>query len=160
MRQIAILTFLTLDGVMQGPMSPEEDTSDNFTQGGWAANYYGEVMQQVTTEAMTLPYDLLFGRKTYDIFTRIYAKACKNFSLNALCFGGLYIGGGIAARNLEIFKSKQFMEEFFNNIKMKSILKEIPILVIRNYNISLYGSVFASMMNELRAVAKAIGRDI
>ena len=47
MRELAILTFLTLDGVMQGPSSPEEDPSDGFTQGGWAANYWDEVMQQV-----------------------------------------------------------------------------------------------------------------
>ena len=68
MRELAILTFLTLDGVMQGPGSPEEDPSDGFTQGGWAANYWDEVMQQVMAEAMADPYDLLFGRKTYDIF--------------------------------------------------------------------------------------------
>jgi len=68
MRELAILTFLTLDGVMQGPTSPEEDPSDGFTQGGWAANYWDEVMQQVMAEAMADPYDLLFGRKTYDIF--------------------------------------------------------------------------------------------
>ena len=65
MRKIAALTFLTLDGVMQGPSSPEEDTSNGFTQGGWAAPYWDEVMAQVLDEAMAEPYDLLLGRTTY-----------------------------------------------------------------------------------------------
>ncbi len=68
MRDVAILTFMTLDGVMQGPTSPEEDPSGDFTKGGWAANYWGEVMQQVMSEAMSEPYDLLLGRTTYNLF--------------------------------------------------------------------------------------------
>ncbi len=75
MRELAILTFLTLDGVMQGPTSPEEDPSDGFTKGGWAASYWDEVMQQVMAEAMTDPYDLLFGRKTYDMFAASWTNA-------------------------------------------------------------------------------------
>ncbi|MEM7443923.1 MAG: dihydrofolate reductase family protein [Pseudomonadota bacterium] len=68
MRDLAILTFMTLDGVMQGPSSPKEDPSGSFTQGGWAAPYWGEVMAQVRAEAMSEPYDILFGRKTYELF--------------------------------------------------------------------------------------------
>lgn len=68
MRELAILTFLTLDGVMQGPSSPEEDPSGGFTHGGWAANYWQEVMAQVYAEAMSEPYDILFGRNTYEMF--------------------------------------------------------------------------------------------
>ena len=75
MRDIAILTFMTVDGVMQGPTSPEEDPSDGFTQGGWAAKYWDEVMQQVMAEAMAEPYDLLFGRKTYDMFAAHFPNA-------------------------------------------------------------------------------------
>ncbi len=78
MRELAILTFLTLDGVMQGPGSPEEDPSGGFTQGGWAANYWDEVMQQVMAEAMADPYDLLLGRKTYDIFAAHWPEAGDN----------------------------------------------------------------------------------
>ena len=68
MRELAILSFVTLDGVMQSPTSPEEDASGGFTGGGWGAPYWAEVMPQVYAEAMSTPYDLLFGRKTYDIF--------------------------------------------------------------------------------------------
>ena len=68
MRDLAILTFVTLDGVMQAPSMPEEDRSGGFERGGWAAPYWEEVMQQVRREAMATPYDMLFGRKTYALF--------------------------------------------------------------------------------------------
>ncbi len=68
MRNLAVLTFLTLDGVMQAPAQPEEDTSGGFIHGGWAVNYWGDVMAQVNEEAMAAPFDLLFGRKTYESF--------------------------------------------------------------------------------------------
>lgn len=68
MRELAILTFQTLDGVVQAPKMPEEDYSGHFSQGGWADPYWDEVMTQVGREAMSEPYDALFGRKTYDVF--------------------------------------------------------------------------------------------
>ena len=75
MRKLAILTFQTLDGVMQAPSVPEEDLSGGFTQGGWAQEYWEEVMEQVGREAMAEPYDLLLGRKTYDIFAPHFTSA-------------------------------------------------------------------------------------
>ena len=75
MRELAILTFLTLDGVMQAPGSPDEDASGGFTQGGWARGCWEEVMEQVMREAMSVPYDLLLGRKTYEIFTSAFSNA-------------------------------------------------------------------------------------
>ena len=68
MRELAILTFQTLDGVMQAPKMPEEDPSGGFQHGGWADPYWGEVMELVGKEAMAEPYDVLFGRNTYDVF--------------------------------------------------------------------------------------------
>ncbi len=75
MRKLAILTFLTLDGVVQAPNSPEEDPSGGFLQGGWAAPYWDEVMEQVMVEAMAAPYDLLLGRKTYESFAAYWPDA-------------------------------------------------------------------------------------
>jgi dihydrofolate reductase len=68
MRKLVVSTFLTLDGVMQGPGGPEEDRSGGFTHGGWSVNYWDDVMGQVMGEAMARPSDLLLGRKTYEIF--------------------------------------------------------------------------------------------
>ena len=75
MRKLAILTFQTLDGVMQAPSVPEEDFSRGFTQGGWANDCWDEVMEQVGKEAMAEPYDLLLGRNTYEIFASSFADA-------------------------------------------------------------------------------------
>ncbi len=74
-RELAILTFVTLDGVMQAPAQPEEDYSGGFKHGGWAWPYWDEVMAQVKDEAMAAPYDLLIGRKTYEIFAPHFSKA-------------------------------------------------------------------------------------
>jgi len=68
MRNLAVLTFVTLDGVMQAPGHPDEDPSGGFAHGGWSVNFWDEVMAQVMEEAMAAPYDLLLGRKTYQIF--------------------------------------------------------------------------------------------
>ena len=77
-RDLAILTFLTLDGVMQAPSQPDEDTSRNFETGGWAAPYWDEVMAQVWEEAMSAPYDLLLGRKTYETFATHFTSAAND----------------------------------------------------------------------------------
>ena len=53
---------------MQAPLHPEEDPSGGFSHGSWAAKFYEEVMAQVSQEAMAEPYDILFGRKTYELF--------------------------------------------------------------------------------------------
>lgn len=78
MRDLAILTFQTLDGVMQGPSSPDEDRSGGFSAGGWAAPYWPEVMAQVKQEAMAAPYDILFGRKTYEMFAAHWPNAARD----------------------------------------------------------------------------------
>ncbi|WP_299401973.1 dihydrofolate reductase family protein [uncultured Roseobacter sp.] len=78
MRELAVLSFVTLDGVMQAPSAPEEDTSGGFARGGWAAPYWEEVMPEVERTAMSAPYDILFGRKTYDIFASHWPTAPKS----------------------------------------------------------------------------------
>jgi len=78
MRKLAILTFQTLDGVMQAPGAPEEDLSGGFTQGGWAQEYWEEVMEQVGREAMAEPYDLLLGGNTYDIFAPYFTSGAPD----------------------------------------------------------------------------------
>jgi dihydrofolate reductase len=74
MRQIVVLTFMTLDGVMQAPGGPEEDTSGGFTLGGWTVPYFDEALGQVMGEQMAPPFDLLLGRKTYDIFAAYWPQ--------------------------------------------------------------------------------------
>ena len=78
MRNLAVLTFLTIDGVMQAPAQPEEDPSGGFVHGGWAVNYWDEVMAQVNEEAMAVPYDLLLGRKTYESFAAYWPNVSND----------------------------------------------------------------------------------
>ena len=68
MRKILVNTFLSLDGVMQAPGGPEEDPAGGFTPGGWSVNYWDDAMGQLMGEVMGKPFDLLLGRKTYEIF--------------------------------------------------------------------------------------------
>jgi dihydrofolate reductase len=67
MRKITVLSFITLDGVMQAPGGPEEDTSGGFNYGGWTAPYADEVSGKLMQKQME-PADLLLGRKTFEIF--------------------------------------------------------------------------------------------
>ena len=75
MRKLIVGTCLTLDGVMQAPGGPEEDDSDGFTLGGWSVNYWDDKMAQVMGESMSSRFDLLLGRKTYDIFAAYWPNA-------------------------------------------------------------------------------------
>ena len=68
MRKIIALTFITLDGIIQAPGGPEEDTSGGFRYGGWIVPYSDEFLGKVMEEQMNKPFDLLLGRKTYEIF--------------------------------------------------------------------------------------------
>ncbi|MEZ2126566.1 MULTISPECIES: dihydrofolate reductase family protein [unclassified Sinorhizobium] len=68
MRKIITGAFVSLDGVMQAPGGPDEDPIGGFKYGGWAAPYFDEAMGEAVGEMFAKPFDLLLGRKTYDIF--------------------------------------------------------------------------------------------
>jgi dihydrofolate reductase len=68
MRKIIVLSFITLDGVMQAPGGPEEDTSGGFKYGGWVTPYFDEASGKIM-EKQLKPSDYLLGRKTFEIFT-------------------------------------------------------------------------------------------
>jgi hypothetical protein len=68
MRKVLAATFVSLDGVMQAPGGPEEDTSGGFKYGGWTFHHWDEPMGEVMDKVFGAPFDLLLGRKTYDIF--------------------------------------------------------------------------------------------
>lgn len=67
-RKIIAITQVSLDGVMQGPGGPEEDTSNGFTDGGWTMSFMDETSGKVIDEIIAGKFDLLLGRRTYDIF--------------------------------------------------------------------------------------------
>ena len=68
MRKIICSTFVSLDGVMQAPGGPQEDPSGGFAFGGWVFPHWDETMGEVMDRLFAAPFDLLLGRKTYEIF--------------------------------------------------------------------------------------------
>jgi dihydrofolate reductase len=68
MRDLIVLSFVTLDSVVQAPGGPEEDPSDGFEHGGWAVGYWDDELGAAMGESMSPPFDLVLGRKTYEIF--------------------------------------------------------------------------------------------
>ena len=74
MRKIIVVTMLSLDNVMQGPGDPAEDTSEGFTVGGWTVPYADDFFGKVLDEEMNKPFDLLLGRKTFEIFASYWRQ--------------------------------------------------------------------------------------
>jgi dihydrofolate reductase len=74
MRKIVVFTMVSLDGVMQAPGGPEEDPSDGFKYGGWTVPYADESFGPIFKKELSVPFDLLLGRKTYEIFARYWPK--------------------------------------------------------------------------------------
>src|SRR5262245_53347174 len=68
MRKINVLTFVSMDGVMQAPGGPEEDASGGFRHGGWSVGYFDEFVGAEMGKQMGHEFDLLLGRRTYEIF--------------------------------------------------------------------------------------------
>ncbi len=78
MRKIIVLSFITLDGVMQAPGGPEEDTSGSFKYGGWVSPYFDEAGGRVM-EIQMKSADLLLGRKTFEIFADYWPSHENNW---------------------------------------------------------------------------------
>ncbi|MFW9867637.1 MAG: dihydrofolate reductase family protein [Candidatus Thorarchaeota archaeon] len=74
MRKIIILSFITLDGVMQAPGGPEEDTSGGFKYGGWVFPYFDEFLGRTMSDQMNDRSDLLLGRRTFEIFASYWPQ--------------------------------------------------------------------------------------
>ena len=82
MRKIITTTFITLDGVMQAPGGPEEDTSDGFAYGGWQIAFpSGELLESKLSEFMNAPFELLLGKTTYDIFASYWPHATTDLEV-------------------------------------------------------------------------------
>ena len=78
MRKITVISMITLDGVMQAPGGPDEDTSGSFKFGGWSAAYGDEVSGKVMEKLMK-PADLLLGRRTFDIFEKYWPEHAESW---------------------------------------------------------------------------------
>ncbi|MCI0579593.1 MAG: dihydrofolate reductase family protein [Chloroflexi bacterium] len=82
MRKLVVLTFVSLDGVMQAPGGKGEDPSGGFNLEGWTVHYFDEAMGDEMTEQMSQPFDLLLGRKTYEIFASYWPHQSSDEPIN------------------------------------------------------------------------------
>ncbi|MFZ2489035.1 MAG: dihydrofolate reductase family protein [Anaerolineae bacterium] len=112
MRNLIVLEHISLDGVIQAPGGPDEDTSGGFTQGGWIAPYSDAVLGTALRQQMNLPFDLLLGRKTFDIWAPYWPHhadvwpgvnaATKYVASNTLTAGtwqpSVFLSGDVAAK--------------------------------------------------------------
>ncbi len=101
-----------------------------------------------------LPADEIFARRhddqicwnTYQKYTQLMGRCAKNFILESLCLGGLYIAGGIAAHNVALFEQEAFVAELKRAGKLLEVIDQVPIYVLADYNVSLYGAARYFMM--------------
>ena len=74
MRKVTVLEHISLDGVIQAPGGPAEDTSGGFAYGGWIAPYSDPILGTALRRQMNLPFDLLLGRKTFEIWAPFWPQ--------------------------------------------------------------------------------------
>src|SRR5258708_24102871 len=82
MRPLTVLSFVSLDGVMQAPGVPSEDTSGGFTLGGWTVPYWDDFMDQGMSEEMRRPFEMVLGRKTFEIFAGYWPQRSSSLRIN------------------------------------------------------------------------------
>jgi dihydrofolate reductase len=112
MRKVIVLEHISLDGVIQAPGGPDEDTTSGFAYGGWIAPYSDAILGTALRGQMNMPFDLLLGRKTYDIWAPYWPHhadiwpganaATKYVASNTLTSGewqpSVFLGGDVVAK--------------------------------------------------------------
>ncbi len=88
------------------------------------------------------------SQKTFEFFARFTARCAKNLALDALARGGVYLAGGITAKNIQVFQGKVFKEEFIHSKNMTEVLGQIPVYALTNYEVSLYGAARALLLEK------------
>jgi len=120
MRKIIVLEHITLDGVIQAPGGPDEDTSGGFAYGGWIAQFSDAILGTELRKQMNLPFDLLLGRKTFEIWAPYWPQhgdawpgvntATKFIASNSMTSGewqpSVFLNGDIAEKIAEIKQQK------------------------------------------------------
>ncbi|OGK11476.1 hypothetical protein A2954_06400 [Candidatus Roizmanbacteria bacterium RIFCSPLOWO2_01_FULL_37_12] len=129
MRKINVLTFISLDGVMQAPGGPKEDLSGGFKYGGWTVPYFDESSGKEMGKQMRTPFALLLGRKTFDIFAGYWPKHSKDWS-------------GINEMTKYIVSKKLKKHKWENSVFInKNVVEEIKKLKKQSGpNMQVYGS--------------------
>jgi dihydrofolate reductase len=169
MRKIIVLSFVSLDGVMQAPGGPTEDTSGNFTLGGWTVPYFDEYLGNVMAEQMGQPFDLLLGRKTFEIFASYWPdhpeegsginRATKFVASNTLTSHewnkSVFLGGDVVEQikqlkegdgpDLQVHGSTNFIQTLLENDLVDEFwLKIFPVTLGMGKRLFDYGTISGS----------------
>ncbi|HVN58932.1 MAG TPA: dihydrofolate reductase family protein [Bacteroidales bacterium] len=126
MRKIIVLSFITLDGVMQAPGGPGEDPSSGFKFGGWVAPYFDEAGGKVM-EKQLKPADLLLGRKTYEIFASYWPEHGDHWP-------------GVNDVTKYVFSGNMKNPVWKNSVIIKNISDILKIKTSKGYDIQVHGS--------------------
>jgi dihydrofolate reductase len=116
MRKVVVLEHISLDGVIQAPGGPDEDTTGGFVFGGWIASFSDEILGAALRKQMSLPFDLLLGRKTFEIWAPYWPQhadawpgvntATKYIASNSMTSGkwqpSVFLDGDIAEKVTKI----------------------------------------------------------
>ena len=169
MRKIIVLSFISLDGVMQAPGGPEEDTSNGFKYGGWVFPYFDEAAGNIMEKQMSGPADLLLGRKTYEIFASYWPdhedqwpginKVTKYVASNSLSSAkwnnSVILKGNVADQvkklkqqdgpDLQVHGSANFIQTLLNNDLVDELwLKIFPLTLGKGKRLFDNGAIPAS----------------
>ncbi|HMA84020.1 MAG TPA: glucokinase [Candidatus Thermoplasmatota archaeon] len=85
-----------------------------------------------------------YCKETFRLYRRFFARCAKNLALESLAFSGVFIAGGIAVKNKDIFHSNEFKTEFNQSFMQSEFLKKVPLYLVSNYYLSLQGACFAA----------------
>src|SRR3989339_12180 len=157
--ELALLHFIKKRRSIKGPVEWEDLVSGRGIAGIYA--YLRQKRKHIATVATKAIDSARAGkpalislyrkkdrlcREAFELFASYYARCARNFALETLCYSGLYIAGGIAAKNSDLFLSRRFVEEFQASDTLAQELRKIPLFLITNYSQSLYGACFAAAL--------------
>jgi dihydrofolate reductase len=132
MRKIIVLSMITLDGVMQAPGGPKEDTSGGFKYGGWTAAYSDEVYSKVVQKELKQPSDYLLGRKTFEIWANYWPEH-GNF------WPGINKGTKyVFSKNIK--KAAPLVTGWKNSVVIKNLAEIKKLKKSKGANIQVWGS--------------------
>lgn len=109
---------------------------------------YTKIIDQAPDKPMLISKYRLnddYCKETFRLFRKFFARCAKNLALDTLPFGGIFIAGGIAMKNKDIFLSNEFKTEFKQSFTRSSLLEKIPLYLLSNYYLSLQGACFAAV---------------
>jgi dihydrofolate reductase len=169
MRKVIALEFISLDGVIQAPGGPEEDTSGGFTHGGWISPFTEPVLSAEINKQMNVPFDLLLGRKTFEIWASYWPKhgdawpgamtATKYVASNTLTADewqpSVFLSGNISEKitqikreegaDLHVYGSANLMQTLLKNDLVDALwLKIFPITLGRGKRLFTDGAIPAA----------------